>query len=68
MNRLKAKRQSAGLTQAQLAEKSGVSIRVIQSLEQGYRSINRSEALLVWRLAVGLGCDISEILEAEGNS
>ena len=35
----------------------------IQHYESKYRDINKAEALVVYKLALGLGCDVSEILE-----
>lgn len=65
MTKLKLKRESFNLSQSQLAEKSGVSIRVIQNYESGHRSINKAQALIVWKLAEALECKVGDILEDE---
>lgn len=61
--RLRTFRSVAGLTQAALAESSGVSLRAIQQYEQRQKDINRAHALSVWRLAQTLGCKVEDLLE-----
>lgn len=51
------------LTQKQLAERSGVSIRMIQHYEQKFRDINKVEAMTVYKLAQALRCTMEELLE-----
>lgn len=60
---LKKIRQGKGYSQSQLAEASGVSVRMIQFYEQGAKDINKAQALTVLRLAETLGCEVKEILE-----
>ena len=62
---LKRIRESKGITQRQLADASGVSIRMIQHYEQGFKDINMAAAVSVVRLADALGCDVHDILEPE---
>lgn len=52
---LKYHRQKRGLTQRQLAEISGVSLKSIENYEQGERSIARARADTLLRLAQALG-------------
>lgn len=61
--RLKATRTSKGMTQKDLAEKSGVNIRIIQHYEQGTKNINHASAETVLKLADALECDIRQIIE-----
>jgi transcriptional regulator with XRE-family HTH domain len=61
--KLAEKRKSAGLTQKALADLSGVSIRMIQHWEQGFRDINRAEAMNVYLLSKALKCNMDELLE-----
>ena len=61
-SRLKYTRESAGLTQKQLAEKSGVDIRLIQHYEQGSKDINNAKCITVLQLAEALECDIYDII------
>ena len=51
------------LSQAMLAEKSGVSIRLIQSYEQGLRDINKAQVSTVVKLAEVLGCEPVDLIE-----
>lgn len=63
ISNLKKMRHDKQITASELAEKTGISLARIQHYESRYRDINKAEALIVYKLAVGLDCDISEILE-----
>ena len=63
---LKFTREDKGMTQAELAKKSGVSLRQIQAFEMGYRDINKASVLTVLRLSEALECDVYEILNPRG--
>lgn len=63
MTNLKHKREEAGLSQSGLAEASGVSVRMIQHYEQGFKDINKAAVITVKRLADALGCKIEDIIE-----
>lgn len=65
MSKLKNRREALGLSQSQLAEKSGVGVRMIQHYEQGQKPIDKAQVGTVLRLAVALDCGIGEILETE---
>lgn len=65
-SRLKFMREDAGMTQTELAEKSGISLRQIQAFEMGYRDINKANVLTVLSLSEALECDIYEILNPRG--
>ena len=52
-----------GLTQAQLAARSGVSLRSIQMYEQRNKNINKASADTMYRLAKVLGCTMEDLLE-----
>ena len=65
MNNLKDTRIAKGLTQIQLAEESGVNLRMIQHYEQGVKDINKAEAMTVYKLAEALDCNVWELLEFE---
>ena len=56
-------RKERGMSQSQLAEASGVSIRMIQYYEQGANDINKAEAQTVWKLAQALHCHMEELIE-----
>ncbi len=56
-------RNAAGLTQGQLALKTGISMRSIQQYEEGKKDINKAAVGNVRRLALVLGCRIEDLLE-----
>ena len=58
MNRLEELRRKAGLTQAQLAEKSGVATSTISRLEVVGLNDAKIKTLLV--LADAIGCEIGD--------
>lgn len=60
---LKTVRKARGLTQAELARKSGVSLRSIQLYEQRVKDINKASCISIFNLAKVLSCDIEYLLE-----
>ena len=60
---LKKWRTIRNLTQKELAEKAGISLRTLQDYEQGRKSINGAAALTVCKLADELVCEPFELLE-----
>ena len=65
MIKLKKIRQAKGLTQKQLADESGVHVRMIQNYEGGQRNINGAAVLTIYQLAKVLECDMEELIEFE---
>lgn len=66
MSKLQDRRKAAGLSQSQLAAKvEGLTLRTLQYYEQGALDINKAAAIIVWRLAVALDCQVSDLLEIE---
>jgi len=63
MSKLKAIRESKGLSQAKLSEISGASIRMIQKYEQGVKDINKAQAITLYQVANALECKIEDLLE-----
>ena len=61
-SQLKRLRTYAGLTQKELAEKSGVSQRMIEQYEQGRKDIEKCQARTLYDLSVALGCGMEDIL------
>jgi transcriptional regulator with XRE-family HTH domain len=55
-------RTDKGMSQSQLAEASGVNVRLIQAYEQGYKDINKAQVITVLQLAEALECDVYEII------
>ena len=62
-SRLKYMRESKGMTQSELAKRSGVNLRSIQNYEQGFHDINGAKVLTVLCLAEALGCDVYDIIQ-----
>ena len=60
---LKRIRTAYGCTQAELAKRSGVSLRSIQMYEQKNKDINKASVYSVYRIAKVLGCRIEDLLE-----
>lgn len=56
-------RAYANLSQAMLAERSGVNIRIIQSYEQGLRDIGKAQFSTVVKLAEALECNPIELIK-----
>ena len=63
MTKLKEMRTRRGITQAQLADASGVSIRAVQDYEQGSNDINKAAAITVLKLARAVYCKMEDIME-----
>lgn len=61
--RLKAKRNNCGMSQSELASKSGVALRQIQLFEQRQRDINSAAAITLLRLSKALHCQIEDLIE-----
>ena len=60
---LKRIRTAYGCTQAELARRSGVSLRSIQMYEQRNKDINKASVATVHSLAKVLGCTVEELIE-----
>ena len=60
---LKRIRTTYGCTQAELAERSGVSLRSIQMYEQRNKNINRASGETLYRLSKVLGCTVEDLIE-----
>ncbi len=63
--RLQKIRKAQGLTQKQLSELSGVSLRMIQLYEQRQNDINQASGQTINNLARALCCNFYEIMEIE---
>jgi len=62
-SRLQAVRRARGLTQQELAEQAGVSLRSVQMWEQRNKDISRAQVSFVARMARVLGCRTEDLLE-----
>ena len=56
-------RTAYGCTQAELAKRSGVTLRSIQMYEQRNKDINKASVETIYRLAKILGCTIEDLIE-----
>ena len=61
--KLKQVRKAKGLTQKELAEATGMSMRTLQHLEQGARDLNGAAAMTVYTIAKALGVEMTELLD-----
>ena len=60
---LKRLRRQAGLSQRELAEKSGISLRTIQQYEQRQKNINKAQIDTLIPLSMALYCEVRDLLE-----
>ena len=60
--RLKTLRQSAGLSQSELAERAGVSLRSLQHYEQGSKDLRRAAGETLLAFARALGTTVETLL------
>lgn len=67
-SQLQQMRRIMGYSQCLLAERSGVSLRMIQQYEQGAKDINKASGSSLLALARTLGCRMEDLMEmrAEG--
>ena len=63
--RLKTIRLQSGLSQRELAERSGVSISVIRTYEQPGKDIGNARISTVYALAAALGCKIEDLFRKD---
>ena len=61
--RLKKLRESRGISQAELARISGVSLRSIQMYEQRVNDIDKAQAQTIYKLSRVIGCSMEDLLE-----
>lgn len=62
-NPLKTHRKLCGLSQSELANRSGVSLRMIRAYEQDKQPLSKAETATVLRLSTVLGCDARSLVE-----
>lgn len=62
---LKRRREAVGMSQSQLANEAGVSLRSVQMYEQRNKDVNKAQAITLAKIARVLGCDIEDLLEIE---
>lgn len=62
-NNLKELRRKAGLTQAELAAKSGVNKRMIEYYESGFKDLNKAAFETGLKIAEALECDPRDLIQ-----
>lgn len=65
MSKLKTMRQTRGLSQSQLAEKSGLNVRVLQHYEQGSKIFDHARIDKILSVCLALHCQIEDVIENE---
>ena len=61
--KLQTVRKAVGLSQKELSEKSGVTLRMIQQYEQRQKNINKAQVQYLIALSKVLCCEISDLVE-----
>lgn len=67
MHKIKQMRLQAGMSQSQLAEKSGISVRVLQNYEAegtAHRDFDCANLSTILRVCIALGCSLENIIES----
>lgn len=62
MTKLQNLRKQAGLTQRELASRSGVSLRTVQKYEIEDLDIDKATVVVVYRMALVLGCSVEDLI------
>jgi transcriptional regulator with XRE-family HTH domain len=63
MSKLKEKRQALGLSQSQLAQKSGVNVRILQHYEQGSKNFDHARIDTIMKICIALNCKLEDVVE-----
>ena len=63
MSKLQDIRVERSLSQSQIAEMSGVGVRVLQHYEQGFRDVNGAKLSTLLKLCLALDCRLTDILD-----
>lgn len=65
MSKVKEMRQKANLTQVELAEKTDISIRTLQSYEQGAKVFDHARIDTIIKVCLALNCKMTDVIENE---
>ena len=63
MTKLKTLRQAKGLSQSQLAEKTGINVRTIQHYEQGSKNFDHARIDTIMKICIALNCKLEDVIE-----
>ena len=61
--KLKEMRQARGLSQSQLAEKTGINVRTIQHYEQGSKNFDHARIDTIMKICIALNCKLEDVIE-----
>lgn len=61
--KLKELRQAAGLSQSQLAEKTGINVRTLQHYEQGSKVFDHARIDTILKVCLALNCKLEDVIE-----
>ena len=59
----KEMRQFKGLSQSQLAEKTGINVRTIQHYEQGSKNFDHARIDTIMKICIALHCKLEDVIE-----
>lgn len=63
MTNLKKLREKSGLSRNTLSEKAEISLRTLQAYETGARDINKAQAIILYKTAKALECQMEDLME-----
>lgn len=63
MTKLKEKRMEAGLSQSQLADRTGLNVRTLQHYEQGSKIFDNARIDTILKVCNVLNCRFDEVIE-----
>lgn len=61
--KLKEMRQARGLSQSQLAEKTGINVRTLQHYEQGSKNFDHARIDTITKVCIALNCQLEDVIE-----
>lgn len=61
--KLQKMRLDRGLSQSQLAEKTGINVRTIQHYEQGSKNFDHARIDTIMKCCIALQCKLEDIIE-----
>lgn len=60
--KLRKERQNTNMSQSQLANAAGITVRVLQSYESGARDISGAKLSTLLKVCAALDCDLQDII------
>lgn len=61
--KLKEMRWARGLSQSQLAEKTGINVRTLQHYEQGSKIFDNARIDTIMKCCIALNCKLEDVIE-----